>query len=84
MSKAASLILSIVISFGQTTAARAAAGQAEPKQNDRDQTIRLKSELVQVRAVVTDKQGQIIGNLKREDFELLENNRPQGIRAKAK
>jgi VWFA-related protein len=41
--------------------------------------IRLKTDLIEVRAVVTDRKGRVIDNLKKEDFELLENGRPQEI-----
>jgi len=65
------LLLAILISFNPPHIL-----QAQDKK-DKDQTIRLKSDLVQVRAVVTDKRGQLIGDLNKEDFELLENTRPQ-------
>jgi VWFA-related protein len=68
------LLLAILISFNPSLILR-----AQDKKDDKDQTIRLKSDLVQVRAVVTDKRGQLIGDLKKEDFELLENTRPQNI-----
>jgi VWFA-related protein len=55
------------------------ASAQEKKETERDQQIRLKTELVQVRAVVTDKKGQPIGNLTKDDFEILEDNRPQQI-----
>jgi VWFA-related protein len=43
------------------------------------QQYRVKTELMEVRAVVTDKQGRIVENLQKDDFELLENNHPQTI-----
>lgn len=54
----------------------AIAQQTKPKD---DQAIKLKSELVELRAVVTDKKGQIVDNLAKEDFEILENNKPQTV-----
>ena len=42
-------------------------------------TFKVKTELVEVRAVVTDKHGRIIAGLKKDDFELLDNKRPQQI-----
>lgn len=48
-------------------------------QASRDQTIRLKTDLLEVRAVVTDRKGNPVDNLKKEDFELLEDGRPQNI-----
>lgn len=55
------------------------AGAQEKKETERDQQVRLKADLVQVRAVVTDKKGQPIGNLTKDDFEVLEDNRHQPI-----
>jgi VWFA-related protein len=52
------------------------AGQNPPGQ---DQPIRVKTELIDLRAVVTDKRGQPITDLKREDFELTENGKPQEV-----
>jgi hypothetical protein len=49
------------------------------KSSDQDQSVRLKTELVELRAVVTDKKGNPIGDLKKEDFEVLENGVPQEI-----
>ena len=39
----------------------------------------VKTELIEMRTVVKDKKGRIIEDLKKEDFELLENDQPQGI-----
>ncbi len=41
--------------------------------------LRIETELVQVDAVVTDKQGKLIHDLKREDFELYEDGKKQTI-----
>jgi VWFA-related protein len=41
--------------------------------------VRLKAELIEVRVVVLDQFGQPVDRLRREDFELLENDRPQEI-----
>jgi VWFA-related protein len=46
---------------------------------EQDSPIRLRSELVEIRAVVTDKQGNPIKNLRKEDFEIFENAKPQEI-----
>jgi VWFA-related protein len=46
---------------------------------EQDQTVRLKADLIEVRAVVTDRNDRVIDDLKAEDFELLENGRPQQI-----
>ncbi|MBN1571411.1 MAG: VWA domain-containing protein [Acidobacteria bacterium] len=47
--------------------------------NEQDRIFRIKTELVEVRAVVRDRKGHIVENLKKEDFELLENNQQQEI-----
>jgi VWFA-related protein len=52
---------------------------AQNQKPDQEQIVKLKSELISVRAVVTDKSGKVIDGLKKEDFELLESNRPQEI-----
>ena len=53
--------------------------QTQAKNDEQEKKIRLKAELVQLRAVVTDKRGQPVAGLKREDFEVLEENRSQEI-----
>src|SRR5262249_33748912 len=55
--------------------------QSKASQNPpgQDQPIRVKTELIDLRAVVTDKRGQPITDLKREDFELMENGKPQEV-----
>ncbi|HEX9003772.1 MAG TPA: VWA domain-containing protein [Blastocatellia bacterium] len=50
-----------------------------PPTNNQEPALRIKTELLQLRAVVTDKQGNVVEGLKAEEFELLENNRPQKI-----
>ncbi|HWN97769.1 MAG TPA: VWA domain-containing protein [Blastocatellia bacterium] len=52
---------------------------AQAKQGEKDQTIKLSTELIEVRAVVADRQGKLIDGLTKEDFEVLENGRPQAI-----
>ncbi|HKS43407.1 MAG TPA: hypothetical protein VJX74_22525, partial [Blastocatellia bacterium] len=56
-----------------------AQSSATPDPAEQDQTVRLKADLIEVRAVVTDRKDRVIDNLKAEDFELLENGRPQQI-----
>lgn len=46
---------------------------------EQDTTLRLTTELIEVRAVVTDKAGKVVRGLQQEDFELLESNKPQEI-----
>ena len=57
-----------------------ALAQEKPKEKPEDeQTIKLATQLIEVRAVVTDKQGKVIEGLSKDDFELLENNKPQEV-----
>ncbi|MFN0108279.1 MAG: VWA domain-containing protein [Blastocatellia bacterium] len=42
-------------------------------------TVRIETELVQIDVVVTDKQGKLVKDLKREDFQLLEDGKPQAL-----
>jgi VWFA-related protein len=71
------LVMLVLVSL--SLAAAGAGRQAQAKNDDKDKQLRLKADLVQVRAVVTDKRGQPVSGLKKEDFELLEENRPQEI-----
>lgn len=53
---------------------------ARQKGNKPDQgEIKLSAELVQIDTLVTDKKGKPVAGLKREDFELFDNNKPQHI-----
>ncbi len=52
---------------------------AQDGKKDQEPVLKLKTELVNVRAVVTDKTGAVVENLKKEDFEVLENDRPQQV-----
>jgi VWFA-related protein len=49
------------------------------QQSDREEVLRVRTNLVELSAVVTDGRGRAVENLSKEDFELLENNRPQQI-----
>ena len=59
--------------------AQSQAGQNPAAQAPQDQPIRVKTELIDLRAVVTDKHGQPITDLKKDDFELTENGKPQEL-----
>lgn len=63
----------------QLIAANPQLSAAQTKPETKDQTIKLSTELIEVRAVVTDKQGNLVDGLVKEDFEVLENNRPQAV-----
>ncbi len=50
---------------------------SETEEEIRGGTFKVSSRLVEIRAVVTDRKGRIVENLKSEDFEILDNDRPQ-------
>ncbi|MDQ3907696.1 MAG: VWA domain-containing protein [Acidobacteriota bacterium] len=50
-----------------------------PQEVGDDEVIKLNTDLVQLHAVVTDKKGQPVDNLTQDDFEVLEDGRPQQI-----
>jgi VWFA-related protein len=52
---------------------------AEITSRDETATFKVKVNLVEVRVVVRDSRGQAIGNLKQEDFQLLDNGKPATI-----
>ena len=70
-------ILSILL-VASSIFARQQPQQSTPA-SDKDDVVRLSVTLVQVDAVVTDKRGRQITDLKPEDFEILEDGRPQQI-----
>jgi VWFA-related protein len=54
--------------------------QTQPKEKIQDgQTFKVSTELAEIRAVVTDQHGHMVEDLKKEDFELLEDGEPQEI-----
>src|SRR5258706_9066123 len=57
----------------------ASAQQSSAKPAEQDDVIRVTTNLIQVRAVVTDRKGELVDNLKQEDFEVFENDRPQKV-----
>lgn len=52
---------------------------AEISSSNSQSIIRLRVPVVAVRVVVKDAQGNIVDNLKKEDFQIQDNNNPQGI-----
>ncbi len=52
---------------------------AEVSSHDNPATFRVRVNLVLVRVVVRDSQGNVVPNLKKEDFQLLDNRKPQVI-----
>jgi VWFA-related protein len=71
------LFIIAVMSLHQIVGAQS--GTTPSPTNKQEQTLRLSADLIQVRAVVTDKQGRAIDQLKKDDFVLLENDLPQRI-----
>lgn len=61
-----------------TQSPKAKESQTQPPKQD-EATLRIDTELVQVEAIVTDKSGKLVRDLKREDFELKEDGKPQEI-----
>lgn len=68
------LSILLVFSIGVSSAA-----QDQKKKADQDWVVELKTVLVELRAVVTDRQGHLVQGLKKEDFELREKGRLQDI-----
>jgi VWFA-related protein len=53
--------------------------RTESKEGREPREIKVETGLQEVQVVVTDKEGRVVENLTKEDFELLENDRPQEI-----
>src|ERR1041385_9117977 len=69
----------VIIFVAYFSANPIAVGLGQTKPSDQDEPVRLRTELIEVQVVVTDKQGRVIEDLKKEDFELLEQGRPQEV-----
>lgn len=70
----------ITLLFGiAVIAAQKESSQTGPKKTPEVQKFMISTELMEVRAVVTDKKGNVIENLKKDDFELLEDDKAQEI-----
>jgi len=55
-------------------------GKGQKAQPNQDAgTVRIDTELVQIDIVVSDKQGKLVSDLKREDFQILEDGKPQTV-----
>jgi VWFA-related protein len=72
-------IFGLLASPDRATTQTSQSAQQQKKSYEQEQTIKLTTDLIEVRAVVTDKNSKLVTNLKQEDFELLENNRPQVV-----
>ncbi len=62
-----------------TQPAASPAPQQQPDVSSSDEVVRVTTNLVQVDAVVTDKDGRHVTGLHAEDFEILEDGRPQQV-----
>ena len=79
MKKSAPLVLTLILSFsisisGQTPSP---APQQNVQPADETDVVRVTTNLIQIDAVVTDKDDKVVTNLKPEDFEILVNGKPQ-------
>lgn len=63
----------------KATAGAAGAEKAEMTSQESAAAFHVKVNLVLVRAIVRDAKGEVVGNLRKEDFLLFDNNRPQTI-----
>jgi VWFA-related protein len=75
----ACLAIAMLLCFFNHITTAKAVGQMKPKATPEVQKFKIRTDLVEVHAVVTDRKGNIIENLKKEDFELQENSRLQEI-----
>jgi hypothetical protein len=73
------ILLSLFLLPGGGFVASGSAYHTQKKKDEKDQPVRLKTDLFELRAVVTDARGKLVDDLQKEDFELLENNRPQSV-----
>jgi len=76
MKDVACLLLSSLLVISTSTLS---AAQDQKKKAEQDWVVELKTVLVELRAVVTDREGRPVQGLKKEDFELKEKGRPQDI-----
>jgi VWFA-related protein len=63
----------------QAPSSRVPSENAELSSHDSPATFKVRVNLVLVRVVVRDSQGKIVPNLRREDFQLFDNRKPQAI-----
>jgi VWFA-related protein len=75
-SRAALNLVLVLFLFAQVPAA---SGQTQQPTPDEDEVIRVRAELVQASVTVLDKQGRFVDGLKREQFELRVDGKPQPI-----
>src|SRR5215470_5618798 len=69
----------ITICLFALSAGRGLAVSQRSNKDSSDNVVRISAQLVQIDVVVTDKAGKLVAGLKREDFELHDNNKLQDI-----
>jgi VWFA-related protein len=78
MKKYSSLALTLVLICSQLFTTLAQQQRTEPQESD-DDVVRITTNLVQIDAVVTDKEGRQVTDLRPEEFEIYESGRRQQI-----
>jgi VWFA-related protein len=80
MKKQASLVLVLTFCLLAPVFAQRPVSPNAPQQKDEDgEVVRITTNLVQVDAVITDKDGKLVTDLRPEEIEILEDGRPQRI-----
>jgi VWFA-related protein len=72
-------LISLLLAFAFATTTASLSSLSHTKPNNQDEAVRLRTELIQVQVVVTDKQGRVVEDLNKDDFELLEQGKPQEV-----
>jgi VWFA-related protein len=67
------ILLTSILIVGQTPQAQ------KPSQRDDEEVVRITTNLVQVDAVVTDKKGNVVTDLRPDEFKIFEDGKPQSI-----
>jgi VWFA-related protein len=80
MKRISPLMLSVIMALSAVAAQTPSTPQKPPQEISPEDVIRITTSLVQTDAVVTDKNDQIIKDLKLEDFELYDNGKKQDIK----
>lgn len=73
-------LLPLLALLSLPAAAQQSTTPQQPAQDDDDEVVRISSELVQTSVVVTDKNDNVIKDLKLDDFEVYENGKRQDIK----
>ena len=71
--------LIVLLAGAAVTAGQAPAPAAQPPASQQQPTFKVRVDYVEVDAVVTDRQGRIVRDLKKEDFQVLEDGKSQAI-----